>query len=311
MNHVNPNPFTDDVDVYAYGMISSSTLHILKQPFPAPDGYAELDRTYRMTGGEACNSAIVLSKLGVKVLLDGAWLGDTVDGRWLLETLNSFGIHTSPLRNEPEYDGVREIVISDEHSRTIFGNYNQVLSTTRQWNIPRKEHLTSAKLACIDPFFAEESLLAGQYAVELGIPYITIDCPSDGKLAKNAVALIISGEFRDRAHPQANLLSLFAEYRRRVKGLLIFTCGSQEVLFSRKGQEIQRFPPYQVTAIDTAGAGDAFRSGVIYGLLHGWSDLETVGYASALAAIICTRFPGVLDCPAHEEVEKFIRERNA
>jgi sugar/nucleoside kinase (ribokinase family) len=310
MTQSSPNPTAGLYGVYAYGMISSSTLHILKQPFPVPDGYAELDRTYRMTGGEACNSAIVLSRLGVKVLLDGVWLGDTSDGRWLLETLSSFGIHTTPLRSEPGYDGVREIVISDEHSRTIFGNYIQLFSTTRQWNTPRKEHLASARLACIDPFFGAESQLAGQYAVELRIPYITIDCPADGNLAQNAAALIISGEFRDRTHPQADLLSLFEEFQTRVKGLLIFTCGSQEMLFSRKGQEIQHFPAYQVKAIDTAGAGDAFRSGVIYGMLHSWSDLETVRYASALAAIICTRFPGVLDCPTHEEVLGFIRSQN-
>jgi sugar/nucleoside kinase (ribokinase family) len=308
MNNLKSNPFSDNPDVYAYGMISSSTLHILKQPFPAPDGYAELERTYRMTGGEACNSAIVLSRLGVKVLLDGVWLGDTQDGRWLLETLNSFGIHTSPLRHEHGYDGVREIVISDEHSRTIFGNYIQLLNTSRQWNLPRKEHIASAKVACIDPFFGEESQLAGRYATELGIPYITIDCPYDGALAQNAAALIISGEFRDREHPQAGLLSLFAQYQQRAKGLLIFTCGSQEVLFSRKGQEIQHFPAYPVKAIDTAGAGDSFRSGVVYGILHGWNDLDTVRYASALAAMICTRFPGVLDGPTHEEVEAFIKQ---
>jgi sugar/nucleoside kinase (ribokinase family) len=302
--------FTDVVEVYAYGMISSSTLHILKQPFPAPDGYAELDRTYRMTGGEACNSAIVLSRLGVKVLLDGVWLGDTPDGQWLLETLNSFGIHTSPLRNKPGYDGVSEIVISDEHSRTIFGNYIRLLSTSRLWNIPHKEHLASAKLACIDPFFEAESRLAGIFAIELGIPYITIDCPPDGDLAQNAAALIISGEYRDFNYPQADLPGLFEQYQAQVKGLLIFTCGSQEVLFCRPGQEIQHFPAYQVKAIDTAGAGDAFRSGVVYGLLRGWSDLETIRYASALAAIICTRFPGVLDSPTHKEVLEFIAKYN-
>jgi len=311
MTNNNLDPSIEIVDVYAYGMISSSTLHILKQPFPAPDGYAELSRTYRMTGGEACNSAIVLSRLEVKVLLDGVWLGDTADGYWLRETLNSFGIHTSPLKNEPGYDGVYEIVISDEHSRTIFGNYIQLLSTTRKWNIPCKEHLAKAQMACIDPFFSKESELAAQYAVELGIPYITIDCPSDGELAQSADAIIISGEFRANKYPQTDLLALFAEYQQRVKGLLIFTCGSQEVLFSHKGQDIQRFPAYQVKAIDTAGAGDAFRSGVVYGLLHSWSDLETVRYASALAAIICTRSPGVLDCPTHEEVLEFIRDPNS
>lgn len=297
---------THTVDVYAYGMIASSTLHILKGPFPPPDGYAELDRSVRMTGGEACNSAIVLSRLGVKVLLDGVWLGDTPDGKWLLETLIACGIHTSPLRIQPGCDGVREIVFSDDRSRTIFGNYIQLQSAGSPWNVPQKEHLAAARLACIDPFFGEQSRLAGRYAVELGIPYITIDCPHDGALARNAAALIVSGEFRDREYPRADLLDLFAAYQQHASGLLIFTCGSEEALFARAGQPVQHFPTYPVKAIDTAGAGDAFRSGVAYGLLHGWSDLETVRYASALAAILCTRFPGVLDCPTHEEVMEFI-----
>ena len=302
---LNPDPLPEHLDIYAYGMVSSSTLHILKQPFPAPDGYAELERSYRMTGGEACNSAIVLSRLGAKVLLDGVWLGDTPDGQWLLDTLKGYGIGTAPLKIEPGYDGVREIVISDEHTRTIFGNYVQLLFSNRKWNAPRKDHLARARLACIDPFFGEESRLAGQYATELEIPYVTIDCASDTDLAQNAAALIISGEFRDREHPKADLLTLFSEYQQRVNGLLIFTCGSQEVLFARKGEAVQRFPAFRVKAIDTAGAGDAFRSGVAYGLLQGWNDLDTVRYGSALAAIICTRFPGVLNCPTHQEVEAF------
>jgi sugar/nucleoside kinase (ribokinase family) len=306
MIHMSPSTA---FDVYAYGMIASSTLHILKQPFPPPDGYAELDRTYRMTGGEACNSSIVLRRLGVSVLLDGVWLGDTPDGRWLLETMNGYGIHTSPLRIPPGCDGVREIVISDERSRTIFGNYIQLQSAGQPWNIPQKEHLAAARLACLDPFFGERSLLAGQLAAELGIPYVTIDCPPEGDLARNAAALIVSGEFRDREYPGTDLLTLFAEYQRQVSGLLIFTCGSEEVLYARAGQSVQHFPAYRVQATDTAGAGDAFRSGVVYGLLHAWSDLETVRYASALAAIICTRFPGVLDCPTHNEVTAFIGER--
>ncbi len=294
-------------DIYAYGMISSSTLHILKQPFPAPDGYAELEHTYRMTGGEACNSAIVLSRLGITVLLDGVWLGDTPEGHWLLETLQGYGIHTSPLKIEPGYEGVREIVISDETTRTIFGNYIQLLSTDRKWNAPCQEHLASARLALIDPFFSEESRLAGQYAAGLGIPYVTIDCACDTDLAQNAAALIISGEYRNREHPRADLLALFAEYQQKVKGLLIFTCGSQEVLFGRKGEVVQRFPAYQVKAIDTAGAGDAFRAGIAYGLLQGWDDLDIIRYGSALAAIICTRFPGVLDSPTCAEVDTFLR----
>ena len=61
--------------------------------------------------------------------------------------------------------------------------------------------------------------------------------------------------------------------------------------------------------VDSAGAGDSFRSGVTYGLLQGWDDAEIVRFASALAGMVCSRFPGVLESPSHREVLAFMRSR--
>ena len=48
---------------------------------------------------------------------------------------------------------------------------------------------------------------------------------------------------------------------------------------------------------------------MIYGLLQRWADEEIVEYASALAALVCETFPGVLNSPPHEDVMAFIRKR--
>ena len=82
-------PNSDEFDVYAYGVVASSTLHLLEHAFPPPDGYAEMSRSLPMTGGEALNSAIVLSRLGHSVRLDGNWLGDTAEDRRLLTTITA------------------------------------------------------------------------------------------------------------------------------------------------------------------------------------------------------------------------------
>ena len=66
-------------DVYSYGVVSSSTLYGLRGAFPEPEGYAEINDVRYMTGGEAANSSVVLSRLGVRVKLDGNCLG-TDDG---------------------------------------------------------------------------------------------------------------------------------------------------------------------------------------------------------------------------------------
>jgi len=93
-------------DVYAYGVIASSELHLLSMPFPSPDGYAEIAESHFMTGGEALNSAIVLSRLGLSVRLDGNWIGDTPAGERLLATIHRYGIDAQRLRVKEGFAGV-------------------------------------------------------------------------------------------------------------------------------------------------------------------------------------------------------------
>ncbi len=297
-------------DIYSYGVIAPSTLHLLSNPFPTADAYAEIAQTYTMTGGEACNSSIVLSRLGQRVFLDGSWIGDNAEGHNLLKTLQGYDIDIRRLAVKKGYGGIKEIVFSDQHSRTIFGNYQHVLGTTRQWNIPHKADIAPARVVCLDPPFRAETDLAARYAVDLGVPYVTLDCPYDSYLAQNAAAVVISGEFRDREGLNGDLEKLFYAYQSRTSGLVVLTCGGNPLLYGRKGQPLQHFQPYSVEVIDSAGAGDSFRAGMAFGLLQGWSDHETIRYASALAAIICTTFPGVLNCPTHRAVQKFIREQS-
>ena len=296
-------------DVYAYGVIASSELHLLSMPFPLPDNYAEIAETHFMTGGEALNSAIVLSRLGLSVQLDGNWIGDTPAGERLLATIRRYGIDTQRLNVMKGFAGVREIVFSDERSRTIFGNYVELLSTTRKWNIPQKADLAKARIVCVDPPFQAESALVGTYAVELGIPFVSIDCPYNHELSSAAATVIISGEFRNSQYPQAELFELFVEYQQRAQGLVVFTVGDDFILYGRRGAAVRQFKPYHVKVIDSAGAGDSFRAGVIYGMLQLWSDDQTIHYAAAVAGLVCATLPGVLNSPTHSEVMQFIQEQ--
>lgn len=296
-----------DFDVYAYGVIAASELHLLSTPFPAPDAYAEVAKTHFITGGEALNSAIVLSRLGVSVQLDGNWIGDTPAGERLLATIRGCGINARRLRVEPGFAGAREIVFSDDKSRTVFGNYVDLLSTTRKWNIPQKADLAQARIICVDPPFHAESALVGAYAVELGVPFVSVDCPYDQPLASEAAAVILSGEFRNHAYPQAEFAELFAEYQQRAQGLVVFTVGDDAILYGRRGAPSRQFKPYRVEVVDSAGAGDSFRAGVIYGLLQQWDDDQTIQYAAALAGLVCASFPGVLNSPTHPEVMRFMQ----
>lgn len=296
-------------DVYAYGVIASSVLYVLRQRFPAPDGYAEIAQTHYMTGGEALNSAIVLSRLGLRVQLDGNWIGDTPAGERLLSLIHSHNIDTSRVRVKASFGGVEEVVFSDNRSRTIFGNYVDLLSSTRKWNIPKRVDIANARIVCVDPPFRDESTLVGQYAVEEGIPFVSVDCAYDQLLSAQAAAVVLSGEFRNRQYPQADISGLFAEYQTRAQGLVVFTGGEGAVLYGRRGTPARQFLPYRVRVVDSAGAGDSFRAGVAYGLLNNWHDEKIIQYASALAALVCERVPGVLNSPSAAEVAELIQRQ--
>jgi sulfofructose kinase len=294
------------IDIYAYGMLAASTLHRLSEPFPVAEGYGEILSTQTMTGGEALNSALVLARLGWRVRLDGNWIGDNRGGKELLAFLRRSTLDISRVRVKKGYAGAEEVVFSGPDGRTIFGNYIRVTWTTRQWNIPNAGDLNGARAACIDPFFRGESERAARLAVRLGIPYVTVDCAPDSFLAVHAAANILSGEYLDREYRSRPREDLFEEYRRTARGLVIFTGGGGGIRYGRCGEPARTAESFAIDAVDTTGAGDAFRAGMTVGVLQGWPDAASIRYASAVAALVCLSFPGVLRSPTTRQVARFL-----
>ena len=71
---------------------------------------------------------------------------------------------------------------------------------------------------------------------------------------------------------------------------------------------VNYFEPYSIDPVDTTGGGDSFRAGIVYGFLKGWDENRTIQFAAAVAAINCTRFPGVMNTPTIDEVSVFMSE---
>ena len=296
--------------VYLYGMISMSTVYVLDKDFvfPQPNEYAEIVKSVPSIGGEAVNSAIMLSKLGIKTKLDGNWLSKKY-GEKIKEFLKSFDIDITRLTVKKNY-GTEEIVITDKNSRTVFGNYASFHKGKRQWNIPQETDIQNAAFVSVDPYFKNESLLAAELCVDNQKPYVTLDCKYNDYIAQNAEAVIISHELRDRAYKGKNMRDIFKKYQTYCRGLIIFTFGSDELWFARREENIGKFKPYIIKPVDTTGAGDSFRAGVIYGLMKSWDDRSIVEFASAVAACVCLTFPHTLGAPGLDEIIKFMDENS-
>lgn len=115
-------------------------------------------------------------------------------------------------------------------------------------------------------------------------------------VASESAAKLITGE----ATPEAAA--------RRLLGSAAFvavTAGAEGCWWSDRGT-IHHSPAPRIEAIDTLAAGDVFHAAFALKLTEGAPMAETIAFASAAAAIKCTRFGGRLGCPSRGEVEAFL-----
>lgn len=296
-------------DVYLYGMTLMTTGHLLKGDFPKPDTYAEIVKTYSFPGGETGNCASVLSNLGASIKIDGNHLGTNTFDK-IVNFYNKLNVDTSRLTFNREFEGLEDHVFIDKNTRTCFGRFQEYFSNgKRRWNIPEEQDIKDAHVVGLDPFFFEESALVAEYCNQLGKKYVTIDCKYDSELHKYCGVNVVSNEFIKNNYDGEDVEKLFYNYSDNTNGLVIFTFGSKDVLFGRKGEVVKRFTPYKVDIVSTLGAGDSFKAGAVYALLKGMSDIDIVSFACATAAVACRNFPLALNPPTLEEISALQNSR--
>ena len=296
-----------NAEVYLFGQVLGTHSFLLEDGFLQPDEYAEIKEQYFLPGGETGTAATVLSSLGVSVRMDGTWIGTEV-APMLKAFYAGKNVDLSPLRFVEDDPGVMDYVVIAGLVRSPMGRFQTLFSTgKRWWSIPKEEHLIGCRVAAIDPYFRDESLLAMELCRRRGIPYVTIDTPHDSPLHRYAAVNVVSKECTSQHYAGMEPEAMMEKMRRETDGLTIITQGGGEMLYARKDGEIRRMKPFSVEVRSTLGAGDTFKAGCVYGLLRGMDDGTLVRFASACSAIAISRFPLPLHPPKMEEVQELLR----
>ncbi len=94
-------------------------------------------------------------------------------------------------------------------------------------------------------------------------------------------------------------------FNKGVKNVLI-TMGSKGVYIAT-GKRRGLLPAYQVDAVDTTGAGDAFNGGLAAALAEGKDIWDAAKFANALAAISVQRIGTTPAMPDRSEIDAFIK----
>jgi ribokinase len=91
----------------------------------------------------------------------------------------------------------------------------------------------------------------------------------------------------------------------KTNGTIIITLGEQGALVF-DGADLWHAPSFEIVALDTTAAGDAFIGGLVASLHRGNSLSNAVVYANAAGALAATKFGAQPSLPTMVEIEEFI-----
>ena len=91
--------------------------------------------------------------------------------------------------------------------------------------------------------------------------------------------------------------------RRKHDNVLVVTMGEHGAM-ALDGDRFHHEPAFKVHALDTTGAGDVFRGGFVYALVHGQPIEQALRTANAAAAVSCTRVGAMASVPSLADVTR-------
>jgi sulfofructose kinase len=89
------------------------------------------------------------------------------------------------------------------------------------------------------------------------------------------------------------------------------TRGAQGTLWLDQRRNLQQTPAFPVHTVDTLGAGDVFHGAFALAITEKQDVPDALRFASAAAALKCTRFGGAFAAPQRTEVEELLSHSQA
>src|SRR5207302_2183500 len=106
-------------------------------------------------------------------------------------------------------------------------------------------------------------------------------------------------------HDDAEALKKIAKL---TPSFLAGTRGAQGTLWLDENGNVQQTPAFPVHTVDTLGAGDVFHGAFALAITEKQALREALRFASAAAALKCTRFGGPFAAPQRIEVEELLKQ---
>ncbi|UFX45890.1 sugar kinase [Bradyrhizobium sp. 41S5] len=262
-------------------------------------------------GGNALNAAIGIVRLGGRASICGP-MGDSreTSSRYIFDKLAQEGIETNHLIHMPDLvTPISAIMIDDTGERTIVTFRDPELWKVK---LPPTELLLEDCAAILTesrcaPFCTE---LCAE-AVKRGIP-VVVDVDRAMSMREGLLTasshLVFSSEPLQQTADVTDDGQALQKLAKLTPSFLAGTRGPQGTIWLNEKGGLEETPAFPVHTVDTLGAGDVFHGAFALAITEKQELRQALRFASAAAALKCTRFGGAYAAPQRTEVEAFLGE---
>lgn len=284
--------------------------HILVAP-TIPWGNNTRAKDYCAQGGGFVATAMVAcARLGAECTFF-SMLGDDPTGDMIAHGLEEEGVSTNEVVRFASGSSPFSFVHVDDQTgeRTIFHRAGQGLEWSERTHHLEKTAECGAIL--IDDYFVDLSEAAAMKARELKVPVIADMTPKEKNyhLLKWVDILIAPRHFTRNMGLENDLDKALDAIHDMGPTTAVITLGEDGWVYSDPTGR-GRGTAFEVNVVDTTGAGDVFHGAYAYGLALGWDTAHCCEFASAVAAIKCTKVGGRTGIPTMSQVSEFLKERS-
>jgi len=287
--------------ILCVGALTMDTIFRLERLPDAPGKVIPLEAV-EVAEGMAGALAATIVRLGGEAAL-WASAGDDPIGDRLVAQIREAGVDCSRVRRVAKARSGFSSILMDLHGSTII-----VPRYDPQVTVPpdRSPDLTGFDAVMTDVRWPTAAALALAAARDAGIPAILDADVAAIEVLRELVPLathVVASDGAGRLLTGAvNAAEAAKALALRHGGFVAVTSGADGCWWG-DASGITHMPAPKIEAVDTLAAGDVFHAGFAVGLTEGRPMEWTIRFASASAAIKCTRFGGRLGAPTRAEVE--------
>ena len=265
-------------------------------------------------GGNALNAAIGIVRLGGRASICGP-MGDAreASARFIFEKLAHEGIETKHIVHMPGLvTPISAVMVDPSGERTIVTFRDPELWKVR---LPATETLLDDCAAILtESRCAEFCTDLCAEARRRGIPVI-VDVDRAMSLREgllNASShLVFSSEPLQETADVTDDGQALKKIAKLTPSFLAGTRGAKGTIWLDEQGDLQETPAFPVHTVDTLGAGDVFHGAFALAITEKQGLREALRFASAAAALKCTRHGGAFAAPQRAEVEQLLSQGEA